>query len=477
MEAAKKNINQIDTRSEVSIEEKTFLIHGSRKVPIRTEYTSKYSLLFRYLDSHPVIDSDESVNLLIKNNGQSIEVGPCRIISSPEINGSAGRLVFFRDVYDVRHLFKHSKATTLQSAFQDLPLLFERKAKIKPEFKEYTADLKYDLQVYKNLFDDLDAEYASEPEEVKSAVQNAILETEGPRYFRFFNNKLEELEHLVGNFNREEHQCHGFYFRKQLWNFIICGPFGAQSAVKPRGYAGDSELMRMIYLDSFQGASTFSKLMHKHAVGVTAAQSVRNRIALIAQKIDYCQKHCYSAMHDRFKVLSVGCGPAFELKNLIKSPHDCERFQFALFDQDPVALAEASEVVRAISTITGRTPTVDFIEGSVRTMLFSRKLNQKWGRFHFIYSLGVFDYLTFRVAKAVLDRLYRLLKPGGDLIIGNFHVSNPSKYYMEYWVDWALIYRTEEEFRRMYESISPAEASVLYDDTGSQMFLHLKKPE
>ena len=477
METAKKNTRLLDTRTEVSIQEKTFLIHGSRKVPISTEYASKYSLKFRYLDSQPVINSDESVNLLIKNNGQSIEVGPCRIIPIPEINDDAGRLVFFRDVYDFHSLFKNRKAKALQSAFHDLPLLLERKANIKIEFKEYTADLKFDLQVYKNLFDDLDYEYADEPEEVKEAVQNAILETEGPRYFQFFNNKLEELENLVSNFRREEHQLHGFYFRKQLWNFIICGPFGAQSAVKPRGYAGDSELMRMIYLNNFQGTSTFAKLMHKHAVSVPAAQSVRNRIELIAQKINHFEKHSRLSSHEKFKVLSVGCGPAYELHNIFKSPQDCDRFQFALFDQDSVALSEASEVVKDISTKMGQPPTVDFIEGSVRTMLFSRKLNQKWGRFHFIYSMGVFDYLNFRVAKAVLDRLYRLLKPGGDLVVGNFHVSNPSKIYMEYWVDWPLMYRTEEEFRRMYENISPAEASILYDNTGSQMFLHLTRPE
>jgi extracellular factor (EF) 3-hydroxypalmitic acid methyl ester biosynthesis protein len=90
--------------------------------------------------------------------------------------------------------------------------------------------------------------------------------------------------------------------------------------------------------------------------------------------------------------------------------------------------------------------------------------------------MGLFDYLTFRVAKAVLERLYRLLKPGGELIIGNFHVSNPSKYYMEYWVDWVLFHRTEEEFISMLDDISPAKTSMLYDDTRSQMFLHIKKP-
>jgi len=476
MKTAKKNTQLIDTSTEVSLQEKTFLVRGTRKVPISAEYASKYSLIFRYLGNHPLLESDEPVNLLINNNGQSVEVGPCRILTGPQLNGYAGRLVFLRDVYDVRRLINDRNVTILQSAFHDLPLIFERKAKIKPAFKAYTADLKYDLHAYKNLFDDLDSEYSNEPEEVKRAVQRAIIETEGPKYFQFFDHQLAELEDLVGNLRREEHQRYGFYFRKQLWDFILCGPFGAQSALKPRGYAGDSELMRMIYLNDYQGDSTFAKLMHKHAVGVTAAQSVRNRIGLIAQKVLDSQNSFRIPDHQKFKVLSVGCGPALELQNIIRTTQDCDRFQFALFDQDAEALSEASNVVRDIRERLHKSPKVDLIQGSVRTMLFSRQTKQKWGQFHFIYSMGLFDYLTFRVARAVLDRLYRLLEPGGELIIGNFHVSNPSKYYMEYWVDWVLFHRTEEEFRSMVEGIDPATVSIIYDDTGSQMFLRLNKP-
>jgi extracellular factor (EF) 3-hydroxypalmitic acid methyl ester biosynthesis protein len=479
MKAAKKtiqNIQLIDTSTEVSQQEKTFLVHGTKKVPICAEVASKFSLFFRYLENQPLHDPDEPVNLLIRNNGQSVELGPCRILPDSETNGYAGRLVFLRDVYDIQRLFKNSKIDRLQSAFQDLPLIFERKAQIKPIFKTYVADLKYDLQVYKNLFDDLDIEYEDEPEEVKTAVQKAIIETEGPKYFQFFNDKLEELESLVENFSQEEHQCHGFYFRQQLWNLILCSPFGAQSVLKPRGYAGDSEMMKMIYLNTYQGDSTFAKLMHKHAMVIAPSKSVRNRMVLVAQKIKHSATESHITTHDKFKVLSVGSGAAFELKSIITSTQDCDRFQFALFDQDSTALSEASDVVSEIKKSLHKTPKVDFIQGSVRTMLFSRQLKQTWGQFHFIYSMGLFDYLTFRVARAVLERLYQLLQPGGELIIGNFHVSNPSKYYMEYWVDWVLFHRTEEEFRSLLDSRSPAQTAVLYDDTGSQMFLHIKKP-
>ena len=89
--------------------------------------------------------------------------------------------------------------------------------------------------------------------------------------------------------------------------------------------------------------------------------------------------------------------------------------------------------------------------------------------------MGLFDYLTPPVARAVLERLYNLMKPGGEMIIGNFHVSNSGKIYMEYWLDWVLYYRTEEDFLELIEDISPKESTILFEDTGNQMFLYLKK--
>jgi extracellular factor (EF) 3-hydroxypalmitic acid methyl ester biosynthesis protein len=68
-----------------------------------------------------------------------------------------------------------------------------------------------------------------------------------------------------------------------------------------------------------------------------------------------------------------------------------------------------------------------------------------------------------------------LLEKDGDLLIGNFHISNPSRCYMEYWLDWVLYYRNEEEFLRLMPGKSGGQATVLFEDTKSQMFLHVKK--
>jgi extracellular factor (EF) 3-hydroxypalmitic acid methyl ester biosynthesis protein len=477
MEAAKKNIPQIDTRTEVNLQEKAFLVRGAKKIPIHAESASRFSLFFRYQEDSTFFDSEEPLNLIINNNGHSVELGPCRILTNSERNGNTGRLVFTNDVYDFELLMNRNRVDKLQSAFDDLPLLLARKDTIRQTFKEYTANLKFDLQIYKNLFDSLDSKYQNEPKEVKETVQESIIKTKGPDFIKFLESRLDELNSLVDDFTLEEHRLHGYYFSKQLWDLILCCPFTGRSTLKPRGFPGDSGLMRMIYLNDYQGKSTYAKLTHKHGVGHAAGQSVRNRILLVGQMLKDYQNSRPVPPRSKVTVLSVGCGPAFELQNILKSPQDCVKYHFTLFDQDPIALSEAADVVKNIETTLSQSPAVDYVQGSVRTMIFSRKLKQKLGQFDYIYALGLFDYLTSRVAKAVLERLYQLLSPGGELVIGNYHVSNPSRHYMGYWGDWFLIHRTEEELKSLFQHKTNDRVSILYDETGSQMFLQIQKQE
>ena len=46
---------------------------------------------------------------------------------------------------------------------------------------------------------------------------------------------------------------------------------------------------------------------------------------------------------------------------------------------------------------------------------------------------------------------------------------------MMYWGDWFLYLRTEEEFKQLADHMPGDKISVLYDNTGSQMFLHIQK--
>jgi extracellular factor (EF) 3-hydroxypalmitic acid methyl ester biosynthesis protein len=456
---------------------KASLALGEKEIPVDARYASKYSLLIRFNNGNSFTDGTEFSELTVKVNGSREKLGRCRLISEPNIDGYAGRVTFVNDVYDLQSLIFDHKVVRLQSAFFNIPLILGHKQDIRALFKYYTADLTYDLNVYKSFFDKLDSEHADEPPEIKEAVQQAIINTEGRGFMYFLDQRLAELERLVSGFSREEHERHGFYFRKQLWPLIVCAPFMARTNLKPRGYAGDSEMMSMIYSNDYWGDSTFAKLMHKHPVEHPAAQAVRNRRAFIARKLPQLSRRSRLARGEKLKALSVACGPAREIEDVLVSEGDFDRYHFTLLDQDRHALFEAAKSVDRIEKKSGLKLKVDYLNESVRTMLTTPKLKSRWGQFHFIYSMGLFDYLTPPVAKAVLNKLYQLLKPGGEMVIGNFHVSNPSRTYMEYWLDWVLYYRNEQDFIDLLQGAGSADTQVLFDDTRVQMFLHIKKRE
>ena len=136
---------------------------------------------------------------------------------------------------------------------------------------------------------------------------------------------------------------------------------------------------------------------------------------------------------------------------------------------------EAFELISDIEFKRGAKVQAEYVNRSVRWMFGKRTFEQDLGKFHFIYSMGLFDYLVPRVAQAVLKKLYQLLIPGGEIVIGNFHISNNDRYYLEYWGDWHLIYRTERDLKNLFDYDPSANVSVIFDKTKIQMFLHIKK--
>ncbi|MEJ2165291.1 MAG: class I SAM-dependent methyltransferase family protein, partial [Desulfobacterales bacterium] len=345
METAKKPIQIVDTSPEVSPQEKIFLLQGSKKYPIHAKCASKYSLFFRCIEEHHLIDLNQAVSLVIQNKGDRIELGPCRVISGLNLNGYAGCLVFTPNVYDIESLLKSNKIIKLQSPLIDVPTILARKYNISPCFKEYTANLCYDLSVYKITYDELDSQYKDEPEEIKTLIQNAILDSESEIFLQFFQKTVDELKQIIVNFNEEEHQIHGFYFRKQVWNYILCGPLIRRAKLKPRGFAGDSEMMSMIYRNAFEGETTFGKLLHKYAVETATGDSVRYRRKLIRDMLHRAWDRISSTPGEKIRVLSVACGPAVEINDILASAKNFGDYHLSLLDQDQLALDEARQLI------------------------------------------------------------------------------------------------------------------------------------
>ncbi len=300
-------------------------------------------------------------------------------------------------------------------------------------------------------------------------------EGEGRKFLQHFDEWLQQLRPLTSHYTREEQERTGFYFRKQLWHIISCSRFLARTNLKPRGYAGDFEMMRMVYTNEYEGDTIFGRLLHKHPLESPAAQAVRNRRSMIPQVLRDLKQRLQHG-NNGFKIMSVACGPAWEMQDLFRQAGDFHEFDVTLLDQDVEALSEAAGAIATVEKTRGEKANVTYLNESVRTMLRTPNLTEKWGRFHFIYSMGLFDYLSTPVARAVAHKLFELLIPGGELLIGNYHVSNPTRTYMEYWMDWVLLYRTESEILSLVQDFPSTASYVTYDNTGAQMFLRTVKP-
>jgi len=444
------------------------------QLSVEVGYASRISLYVSFQGETPP-DQTTFSRLRLTLDGLKVELSTCRLHVEYTRIGYSGRLIFLEDVYDCRALLFERKVVNLKGFFQKLPLVIAQKGAVLPVFKDYVSDCLYDLAVWKRFFNEQDRIFANEPIYVADAAQQALLRTEGQEFFRFLDGQLDKLRDLVLKYSKEEHERHGYYLRRHAWEFILGSEFLKRTNLKPRGYAGDADMMVMLYENQYVGNYVFNRLMHKHPVETAAAQAVRNRRRMIPRVMRAARARFPHVAAGGFRILSVACGPSWELQDLFLSPEDFDTFHITLLDQDTHALESARTGIRKIEAARDARIRVRYVNDSVRTMLREPDLAAKFGgRFHFIYTMGMFDYLTPPVAKAVLRKLFDLLVPGGSLEIGNYHVGNPTRYYMEYWMDWVLYYRTEEDMLDLAEGLG-GNPVVSFEETKAQMFLTLEK--
>lgn len=397
-------------------------------------------------------------------------LGRCKLTAS---RGGPPVLVFTEELPDVRGLFSEGRAKNQLSMLNELGLVLSQRKSVKEAFRSYVADVIYDLTVYRKALDEFDRTFSNETREVVETAQAALLARVSPDFFRSMDGIVERLGELVRHFTPEEHELHGYYFRQQLWTFLMGAEFMRRTNLKPRGYPGDAVMMEMLYDDAYEGSTLFNKLLHRHPVKHAAAQAVRNRRVLVPA---LAHERLAKSTRATFRVLSVACGPARELEQLFRDAKDAARLDVTLLDQDEEALSTAARTVRHLESSKNVRLNAHTVNTSVRMLLREREATAKLGRFDFIYSMGMFDYLTPPVARAVLARLYELLEPGGALLVGNYHVDNASRFYMAYWLDWQLYYRSEEEMNELAAALPGAKTSLQLDDTRCQMFLTVEKP-
>jgi extracellular factor (EF) 3-hydroxypalmitic acid methyl ester biosynthesis protein len=271
---------------------------------------------------------------------------------------------------------------------------------------------------------------------------------------------------------------HRTYAKRQLHPQLLCAPFAYRTYQKPLGYAGDYEMVNMILRDPLEGSSLFSKIINSWFLSQRPAQAHRNRIAYLT-KIIVKETHrvaCYGGQPAR--IFNLGCGPAGEVQNFLGLDEICDNTSFVLLDFNDETLEHTKEVLEDIKGKLNRQTKIEVVKKSVHQVL---KEEIKPGicqrRYDLIYCAGVFDYLSDRICKRLMDIFYAMLEPGGLLVATNIDASNPSRYGMEYLLDWHLIHRSSLQLRALAPDRSALESvEVRSDETGVNIYIEVRKP-
>ena len=277
---------------------------------------------------------------------------------------------------------------------------------------------------------------------------------------------LDQLERELGYLRSTPWRAASQVFHDHIGSMIDLSPLAGRCYRKPLGYAGDFEMMNMLYRNESLGGTLFGRALSRIILDTDAAQAVRNRVHYLAAKIRATIARCEPGQPAR--LLSVASGPAMEIQYLLRTDPallaaGCA--EITLLDQDASALRHAREQIEAFAAQAGVEITLRCINTSIRTVIAEGLT----GFYDLIYSAGLFDYLKDQTARSAGSQLAAALAPDGQAAIGNFATENPSRPLQELVLDWPLLHRTPEDLRRLFCDLG-ADFIVEQEATGVNLF-------
>jgi SAM-dependent methyltransferase len=226
-------------------------------------------------------------------------------------------------------------------------------------------------------------------------------------------------------------------FRKAVRSVLAESWIMHRSIAKPRGLAGDHLLLDAFYTRR-TSESVVGRLLDEIVLDCAAGRAVARRKRYVARWLGERM-----ALRPNALVADIACGPCRLEKDMLD---DGVRpgARFLAMDGDDQALAYAHRLV-------GGDPRVQlWHENAIRIARDPYAAAPLAGA-DLVVSLGLFDYLPDRIAVRLLRALVRTMRAGGEMLVGNFASDNPSRLFMEWFGDWALIHRSEQDFVALFE--------------------------
>jgi hypothetical protein len=321
---------------------------------------------------------------------------------------------------------------------------FGESVDILPEFRALAGDILNLFRSYKDLLERFEARLEASGEERERLLLEALIACEDkivPQWKELWYKGSDILEPVFKD--PVALAAHKRYAERVLTPDFMPGPVMRRCYEKPLGYPGDYQIMNYVYKWERVGDTPYEKLLHR--IG----------------------------MH----IANLGCGSAFEVADYLKIDHLPRPVSFTLIDQDHDALTYAYEhAYKQVVRHQGRAR-VQCLNASFAQLLRAGTLFQSMPPQDILYSLGLYDYLSARRAKALTHDLYEQVAPGGYLIIANVKTGRETcQWPLEMVTDWSLVYRTEEDMWAMTEGLDCERVSLEEDSTKCVYVMTLRKP-
>jgi len=230
-------------------------------------------------------------------------------------------------------------------------------------------------------------------------------------------------------------------FVNRLRSEFLHGEHIRRSLEKPCGYAGDYKIIDDMYRNAPQTLG-FDRLFDNYSQMSPAANAIRNRKEDIKKFISTFFK---SRSARPLKIMDLASGPCRDVKeSLDEIAPAAGDIEIDCFDQDQSAIDYAKNLLGKHSGI------VTFHQENAVRMAFRK--GEPREKYDLIFSLGLFDYLDDRIAQRLVAALKKLLKKDGVLFVANFgeKYQNPSFYFLEWVGEWQLIYRSIDDFKKIF---------------------------
>lgn len=351
--------------------------------------------------------------------------------------------------------------------------------RIRSEFKVVIADLQTFLTDSRIWLDHVEVAMRASSSTAQAKWGQDINRKLAAKVVPVIQNLTEGLEDTMNRLDEDLIPIHRAFCRRLLHPLTLCSPFIRRTFYKPLGYAGDYEMVNMMFRDPFEGESLYAKVMNAYALQLPPIVGHRNRIHYLREKLE--QETLRLKLQQRnAHIFNIGCGPAVEVQRFLTETELANNTHFLLADFNQETLKYTAGILSNLKKRHQRETRVEMVERSVYQMLKGAErigtgMRAGDDQYDFIYCAGLFDYLPDQVCQRLTEIFYSMLLPGGLLIVTNVD-NHPARNQMECFLDWHLVHRNVDKMRSLAPpNAVPGNVAIKCDSSGVNVFMEIRK--